>query len=482
MIRKNTKNFLSFVKILIKVNLIVFIFTFLSFTNSFADQCVVISKEQAMKAVKEYLKEGIQIYYFCVPCKDRAPKTEIIRDVQMSQDNSQWASPSEFNIFVNHEKIDLAYTYVPDSKGNYVNLAFIIGCPTEDVSKNLPLVTSIPSANDKQKDSEIKVKTSNIDISVEVEPELFPVIAKFLADGNEQFNIPGLVKWRIRNESNESIKITVVSEIPEWTPLVIKTIGLDPHESRELIQTPFGVNLLRNHESVPATLILKAKTEDKVLFEETKNIRIRASGDMIWSLHSPWDTEYLIAAWVTPKNPVVEKILSIAKERLYGRSLSGYLGSNVQEQVRAIFNAVRDIGVSYVNSTVSFGQVGFTQRIRLPNESISQKAANCIDGAVLLASLFENIGLEPLIIIVPGHAFIGVKLSLGSKETLFIETTLLGREIVESILTGETTFDAAVRAANEKYIRASYESQYKPDALHIVDIKKAREIGIYPLW
>lgn len=35
---------------------------------------------------------------------------------------------------------------------------------------------------------------------------------------------------------------------------------------------------------------------------------------------------------------------------------------------------------------------------------------------------------------------------------------------------------------SEGIIKAYYESQYKPDALHIVDIKKAREYGIYPLW
>jgi Skp family chaperone for outer membrane proteins len=324
-------------------------------------------------------------------------------------------------------------------------------------------------------------ESSKINISVEVQPELFPVIAKFISEGNEGFDIPGLVKWQLHNEGSETVTVSVTSEVSEWTPPVIKTIEIGPYESKELTQTPFGTNLLKKHEIIPATLALKVKKEDKVIFEETRNIKIRAADDMIWSLHSPSDTVYLIAAWVTPKDPVVEQILTIAKEKKRGRSLSGYLQPDVTEQVRAIFNAVRDIGVSYVNSTMSFGQVGFTQRVRLPKESINQRAANCIDGAVLLASLFENVGLEPLIILVPGHAFVGVRLAAGAKETLFIETTLLGREVSESILTGETTFNAAVRIANEEYMKAANEAPYKSDALYIIDVKKAREMGIYPL-
>ena len=329
---------------------------------------------------------------------------------------------------------------------------------------------------------EKKKENLKLDISVEVWPELFPVIAKFLSEGNYRFNIPGLVKWKLHNEGSETVKISVASEVAEWTPPVINTVDLGPYETKELEQTPFGKDLFTIHSRIPATLILKAKIGDKVIYEETRNIGIKASDDMIWSLYTPWDTEYLIAAWVTPKEPKVEQILTRAKEKLFGRRISGYLGSNMTEEVKAIFNAVRKTGVSYVNSSVNFGKVGFTQRVRLPKESISQKAANCIDGSVLLASLFENIGLEPLIILVPGHAFVGVRLAPGSKETLFIETTLVGRPWEESFRTLEFTYDAARKAGDASFEKARYESQYKPDALHIIDIKKAREMGIYPLW
>lgn len=323
------------------------------------------------------------------------------------------------------------------------------------------------------------VSQSKINISVDVQQEIFPVVAKFISEGNKYSNIPGLVKWNIRNENDDSVHIVVTSEIPEWTQPAITTIVLSPKENREIVQTPFGNKLLRNNSLVPTTILLKAKVGDKSIFEETKNLRVRAADDMVWSLNSPYDTTPLIAAWVTPNDNLVGEILSNAKEKLFSRALDGYQSSDITPQVKAIFNAVRNAKISYVNSIMSFGRIGFAQRVRLPRESISQRSANCIDGSVLFASLFESIGLEPVIVLVPKHAFVGVRLAPGSREILFIETTMVGRSVLNSFLTLTTTFEAAVKEGNDEFSRAM---QTNPSSVRIVDIKKAREIGIYPLW
>jgi len=228
--------------------------------------------------------------------------------------------------------------------------------------------------------------------------------------------------------------------------------------------------LLKVYSIIPANLILRAKIENEIIYEETKNINIRAADEMIWSASKPYDLAFFIAFWVTPKDPAVEQILSIAKEKLPDRSLHGYQRGNpedVMRQVEAIFYAVRDIGISYVSSTVDFGRIGFSQRVRLPRESVKQKAANCIDGAVLFASLFENIGLEPVIMLLPGHAIVGVKGAPGSGRAIFIETTLIGRP--------EFTFNDAVEAGGARFdaCRGSKE---------VISIKKARKEGLYPLW
>ncbi len=83
-----------------------------------------------------------------------------------------------------------------------------------------------------------------------------------------------------------------------------------------------------------------------------------------------------------------------------------------------------------------------------------------------------------MIILNPSHAFVGVRLLPGSKETLFIETTMVGRSVLESIGTLTNTFDAAVKRGYEKY---SQVLSNNPSELRIVDVKRAREMGIYPL-
>jgi len=321
--------------------------------------------------------------------------------------------------------------------------------------------------------------SETVRITVDVEEEFFPVIAKLLSEGYSHPYLDGLVEWKLNNLKSDSIKVILYCEIQEWVNPVVTTVFLAPLETKQIAQTPFGKNLLNNRSTTPASVLLKAKFRDEIVFEETKNIKIRPTDDMIWSLHYPWDSKELIAAWVMPKDEVVEEILARAKEKLFNRTLSGYLGNNLMGELKAIFNAVRNLKVSYVNSSMSFGQIGFTQRVRTPQESIRQRSANCIDGAVLFASLFENIGLEPLIVLLPGHAIVGVRLSSNSQQVLFIETTLVGRNMLKSIVTLQTTFDAAVEQGLKVYNDAL---STDPTNVYIIDIKSLRAKGIYPIW
>ena len=319
----------------------------------------------------------------------------------------------------------------------------------------------------------------DLSISVNTEPECIPVISKYISENSAHPGITGLVKWKFYNNSNKSITITVSSEIQNWTPPIITQLNLGPNENKELEQTPFDIKILSNHTINPASILLQVKSNDQIIYEETRNVRIRAFDDIIWSLHSEYDMAALIAAWVTPHDSQVELILSRAKEKMYDRQLMGYYRKEgIKSEVKAIFNTVRNTKISFVDSRISFGKIGNSQRVRLPKVTIAEKSANCIDGTVLFASLFENLGLEPLIIIIPGHAFIGIRLAPNSNETLFIETTMVGRRVLESILTFKSTFAAAVKEGTFKYNNSM---QNNPGSVHIIDIKKARGNGIYPL-
>ncbi len=48
------------------------------------------------------------------------------------------------------------------------------------------------------------------------------------------------------------------------------------------------------------------------------------------------------------------------------------------------------------------------ENINLPAETLQQRSGMCIELTVLLASAVEQIGLHAEIVIIPGHAFLGV--------------------------------------------------------------------------
>src|SRR4051794_14884006 len=120
-------------------------------------------------------------------------------------------------------------------------------------------------------------------------------------------------------------------------------------------------------------------------------------------------TDYY-GAWVTPHAEPVQALLRRAADHCAGGP-AGYQGeaAAVERQVAALYQALREAGLAYVNSVIDFGAApGMApQRTRLPREALAGKGANCIDGAVPFASLLEAASLSAVLVFVPGHALAG---------------------------------------------------------------------------
>jgi len=134
-------------------------------------------------------------------------------------------------------------------------------------------------------------------------------------------------------------------------------------------------------------------------------------------------------------------------------------------QLSGIFRTIQNNGMNYVNALISFAP-GHSQRVKRPCDTIKLKGGNCIDGSVLFASCFEAIGFEPIIVLVPGHAFVGVRSWSDSDRYFFIETTMVG----------SYDFNQSMEEALHEF------KQYSSPDKRIINIKKAREEGIKPLY
>ncbi len=91
--------------------------------------------------------------------------------------------------------------------------------------------------------------------------------------------------------------------------------------------------------------------------------------------------------------------------------------------------------------------------------------------------LLENVGMEPLIVIIAGHAFVGWRIWKGINEYDFLETTMIGSQ----------SFQTALKAGNAQYESALHNGYDKRNLFHIdgfmriVDVADCRKRGIHPL-
>jgi hypothetical protein len=116
-----------------------------------------------------------------------------------------------------------------------------------------------------------------------------------------------------------------------------------------------------------------------------------------------------------------------------------------REQVKALYEVLKDRGIRYVDQSTQFPSASL-QRVLLPDEVLRHKSANCIDGAVLFSSLMLRAGLHPIIIIVPGHSFVGWEAWEGTREYEVLETTKL------SYGDFETAMEEGLKRARESEI------------------------------
>jgi hypothetical protein len=342
----------------------------------------------------------------------------------------------------------------------------------------LPVAVAAVSAGKDEHPSLLKDRGTQPTYSVVagLDGDIFPVFANFFSFQKQFERESGTITLTVRNSSNDLLQNRVTVQIPGWSDQEIQLVELAAGQAQKVQFAPtFLPRFYRNREIAAATA--KVSVSDmggREVWSTTVPVRLRSADDMYWG--KDFENAGLIASWVTPHDPNVEMALSKAKEFMPGRRLPGYemwRAPGVQEkttylEAKAIYQAMQRQGLSYVKSSSTLGahiNSDVTERVRMPAESLRQVSANCIDGVVLYAALFENLGMDPVVVLVPGHAYVGLRLSPDSKRYLYLETALTGR----------ASFEAAASAAERGLAR------HKPAEIIRIPISSARQAGIYPM-
>jgi len=308
--------------------------------------------------------------------------------------------------------------------------------------------------------------------------ELFPVYLNYLKNTKK-----GLMDITITNPDNISKTVEITYGFPDFGELENKSVHIESGSIKKLLLTPFSSKLLNLNSPTFTTLIVKVIDEQNTtLYSDSWNIKINPGDEIPWKIDNK-DYTNLIASWITPKDRFVQELVRKARDKNNGKIIpvNKMNEDEFMDLVKDLFNTVKDEGITYTKSNLTFGE-GSSQRIRLPKLTLKTKSANSIDGSVLLASLFENVGLRPYIVILSDHAIVGVSRPDQENDKIYIETTLMGRSIIESILSFETTFTAATKSGKEVYNKAYGNSSNQEGGKFIViDVYKARKEGVLPL-
>jgi len=196
----------------------------------------------------------------------------------------------------------------------------------------------------------------------------------------------------------------------------------------------------------------------------------------------------LIAAFVLPNHPAVAPILVSAAGRLEGwtgnANLDAYQTADRDRprlMVAAIHDAIRDLGITYVEAPASFEEHG--QKVRTPDQVTREKLGNCLDLTCLMASCLEQAGLHPVIVFLKDHAVLGAWLvpsqfTGAAVDPLRVKKRAELSEVVLLEVTHLTHADASFDETEAAGLRAVDDQEEHRVA---VDIREARARGIRPL-
>ena len=289
----------------------------------------------------------------------------------------------------------------------------------------------------------------------------------------------------IKNDNTKPVKVIVTSEISGFTDKATNTVTVAAKTTEKQRQNPrLTTAALDELDSErPADLHLTVTYLDngtqKTLLDETQETLITSRRDFPWSIKDMGQqTNFnLIGAMVTPSDPAVEALIrKAANYDPAGSMASGYdstldSDNSVYQRLADLWKAeAKDYKLRYISTTISFAP-GQSQRIRLPAEVLGQASGNCIELVLLYAAAVEALGMQPVVILVPGHAYLGVRVDDTSDSYYFVETTMIA----------DATFDQATNYAGNEWDDARSHVSDGEEDYGWVSIAEGRTKGILPI-
>ncbi len=289
-----------------------------------------------------------------------------------------------------------------------------------------------------------------------------------------------LLTLKIREQAGIKRNLRVELEVSGVTDKSSNSLELGPKQAAMRLYNPplkveFDASKIRSPR--PSQLVIKI-TEDvkgtpKTILDETIPLEVLPRDylplrRLIGADKFAPTFEY-IGAWITSNDKTVEEFLTKAKARHPKKQFVGEQDETVS-QIKALYDELKARGMSYVMDPNVTSTQSFVQRTRLPAEVLASTNAQCLEGTLTFATLMEAIGIKPIVVFVPGHAFVGwhpVAKDGTNGKPIFLETTMVGGY----------EFEQAIKVANARVEQELAANHFKTGAAHMLDVGKIRAGG-----
>lgn len=332
--------------------------------------------------------------------------------------------------------------------------------------------------------------------------ELFPALLIATANLTREAHAPDS---RILGDPNGMVGVTVAATRDAQRARVsVSAPGLGRTSSIEVVLARAGdwyqiypvmqwdfTRLHGMRRATPETLEFALELDGHPESRQSQRVRVRAINDAPYSIDTDGlrtDLSWMFAAYVDEEHPLVQRILGEALAAGYVERFDGYQSGDPEQVYRQVFAiwqvlARRGIRYSSITRTAAASDAVLSQYVRFLDESWSNRQANCVDGSVLLASALRRIDIDPQLILVPGHMFLGFALDHRGEQLAFLETTRLGAVAADaSSARLLANFEAAVEEGLARHDDAVDKlGRDESPEYRVVDIDSARRLGVAPI-
>lgn len=394
--------------------------------------------------------------------------------------------------------------FYPESQNNQTSESVVVEKTTPNSSETSKKVQSAVVANSESTSAPGPVAPQARPFEVQAigifGKDLFPSLILTMAglkrkDGSKfgETSMAGVYVPNIRKGDSYEVEISA----DQFMNVGKKTFTFEEDRAGAILMPEINYEftaLSKVKQTMPFNVKYKVTRNDGQTFEEAQVWRVHQINDCPLSLkqhrvgkdgrlttEDNWNfPRNTFAGYVNENHPWIDAILA---EALNVGVVDLFLGpgdwsdtARIQNELTSIWQALKFRGVTYSNipTSASEGDAQM-QHVRFFEECIGNAQANCIDGTVMLASLYRKIGYDVGIALVPGHAYLVI--TNGTDVAFALETTMIGTH----------SFDSAVKTATEndtyslRQIARMSEEEIRSKKILYINISDARKAGVDPI-